>query len=74
MAQYSKEKKKLDDKKTFAETECWRGQGNMESTLKFVLHQDPSMEPAPSLFLKVLPHSALSTESPQQTKIFFTAL
>lgn len=46
----------------------------MESTLKFVLHQDPSMEPAPSLFLKVLPHSALSTESPQQTKIFFTAL
>lgn len=25
----------------------------MESTLKFVLHQDPSMEPAPSLFLKV---------------------
>lgn len=32
------------------------------------------MEPAPSLFLKVLPHSALSTESPQQTKIFFTGL
>lgn len=60
MAQYNKGKKKLDDKKIFAETGCWRGQGNTESTLKGVLHQDPSMETGPSLFLKVLPHAALS--------------